>query len=333
MFAKFVRNTASTTPKKVVTKKKDPKTTTFIDESLTCALKTLDTYQKALEIERRKWEKQQQKDSAPVVSGVCRTLRRIYLTTKKNMDLVDDALVESFGIAFPNESLTKIWVGQGGIVTNTPTMKRKPSTSPMEPPKKPKIVLPTVTKKPETVEIVLSSDDEEVDPASMLQMEMTLGPPSVEKVSTSLFSSAKKRTDKRPRKTSVENDSDSDFDLFSDMWPKPQPSTPVSKPGPKSAKKMIGPKSVMEARNRNTPPSTAKVKEPDNVKKSPPSEDVEAEDKKRWEELLKPVEKKEEEFSVTEEAAPVEKPGRKSVPLVGYKRPGPKSKTMPIPAP
>ncbi len=82
----------------------------FVDEHIHTAFKTLATYQKALDNQRKAWAKSGKEASAEKVAPVCKALRKVFLTTRKNMDLLDEALVESFEAKFPSEKrLIKVY--------------------------------------------------------------------------------------------------------------------------------------------------------------------------------------------------------------------------------
>ena len=81
-----------------------------MDETIQAAFKTLSTYQKALDNQRRQWAKQKKEMEAEKAAPVCKALRKIFVMTRKNMDLLDEALVESFESKFPGEA-KKIKVG------------------------------------------------------------------------------------------------------------------------------------------------------------------------------------------------------------------------------
>ena len=83
----------------------------FVDEKIQAAFKTLATYQKALDQQRKAWAKGgKSTDTSEKAVPVCKALRKIFVTTRKNMDLLDEALVESFEAKFPGEG-KKIKVG------------------------------------------------------------------------------------------------------------------------------------------------------------------------------------------------------------------------------
>merc|ERR1719319_1432980 len=114
---------------------------TFIDENISEAFDTLAIYQKCLEDEKKKWTKSGKCLTANNAAVTARSLRRIYSITKKNMELLDTALVQAYGGIFPDENKNKLDYSKtptpGGSKTPTPgvslnkTVKTKTKKKPV----------------------------------------------------------------------------------------------------------------------------------------------------------------------------------------------------------
>ena len=97
----------------------------FSEENISEAFKTLEVYQKSLEAERERCIKTVKEGiTVEIATSITRKLRKLYAVTQKNMDLLDRAIVESYVENFPTES-TRIHMGRMAPVEPPPPKKKK----------------------------------------------------------------------------------------------------------------------------------------------------------------------------------------------------------------
>ena len=196
----------------------------FIDENISSAFKTLQLYQQALEDERKRWIRQDKNMSPEACANLVRSLRRIYATTKKNMGLLDAALVQSYIKQFPRSKKDRLDIGKLTPSTSTVTKRKASGSSPRK-------SLPKKRRRNDVIELNGSPVTQRVDPSAMLQVTMRegrrnrAGPKSSKKnytVSTNLF--------KKRAAAASKDDDDSDIECVEVM----KPSIMKKKMGPKS---------------------------------------------------------------------------------------------------
>ena len=99
---KHVPRSESAAPKEPKEPKKPPPTKNFIDETISNAFETLGVYHQALEDERRRWARKRSAMEPEFAAEVSKIIRRIFMVTKRNVDLLDAFLVEGFKDKFPD---------------------------------------------------------------------------------------------------------------------------------------------------------------------------------------------------------------------------------------
>lgn len=80
----------------------------FLDESFQEAFDTLKIYQKCLEDEQKKWQRNKKTMTADTAAVAAVKLRKVYAITKKNMDLLDTALVQGYLHKFPEQTTDRL---------------------------------------------------------------------------------------------------------------------------------------------------------------------------------------------------------------------------------
>lgn len=231
---KITKGKKVATPKKGVStpgKKdflKDP--TNYVDKSLGDCFRAFSLQTKILEDEQRRWIRNKRNMEVDSAVSMTKNLRKLFAATKRNMEVLDEMILEAFHDKFPEEEFSKVRIApvttQSNIIPSE--LKRKLTikkvTTPVKKPVAPKKKTPLPKKKRPASsaddvivlngEAVTNEIDDSFDPSSMLAVE--LSEDGVDPVPV-----------KKPK-----------------MGPKS-----ASKPGPKSASKpKMGPKSKTAAK-------------------------------------------------------------------------------------
>lgn len=202
----------------------------FVDEIIKESFDTLEIYSKRLMEEKKRWMRVGKTMDANNAANAVKTLRNIYKITQQNMVLLDTAIVEHYGDAFPEENIEKKLKIGGATQKTSASPKGKTST-----PKKKKKKTEAKTSDCEIEEVVINGQptfglsDDEFDPSQLCSAELTTG-------ETESNDGGESSSKPSPAKFQVNSSVSKPIKVSTNMFKKKSPAKRMKPPQPKKKK-------------------------------------------------------------------------------------------------